>query len=93
MQFPTWADSPKMTKHQRAVGRLKCIVMRLSIEHTGRNSMRAFGALVGLDHSTLSKYIKQGHFTEKAACQVQVRLGDPTITAEDLMNPLGIKPT
>ena len=93
MQFPNWADSPKMTKQQRSVGRLKCIVMRLSLEHTGRNSMRAFGALVGLDHSTLSKYVKQGYFTEKAACQVQVRLGDPSLSAQDLMDPLSIKAT
>ena len=97
MQFPEWADGPKLTKHQRAVGRLKYLIMQLSIEHTGRNSMRAFGELVGLDHSTLSKYVKWGSFTEKAASQVQVRLaakkGAIVVTAEMLMNPLTITKT
>lgn len=93
MQFPTWADGPKLTKKQRAAGRLRYIMMNLSTEFVGRNSMRAFGELVGLDHSTLSKYIKTGHFTEKAASQVEVRLGSKHVTAAMLMDPLSIPKT
>ena len=94
MHFPSWADGPRLTKKQRATGRLRYILMTLSTELTGRNSMRAFGQLVGLDHSTLSKYITQGYFTEKAASQVQVRIGDKgqfKVTAEMLMKPLDIQ--
>lgn len=90
MQFPKWADGPHLSKKERATGRLKFILMSLALEHTGRNSMRALSELVGLDHSTISKYIVAGAFTEKAASQVQVRLGEKVITAEMLMNPLSI---
>lgn len=96
MKFPQWADGPKLTKQQRAEGRLKFLIFTLAIEHTGRNSMRAFGEVVGLDHSTLSKYVKWGAFTEKAASQVQVRLngkGTTPVTVEMLMNPLSIDKT
>lgn len=93
MIFPKWADGAQLTKKQRACGRLKFVMMTIALQHTGRNSMRSLSELVGLDHSTLSKYLKQGFFTEKAASQVQLRLNDKGITVAMLMDPLSIPKT
>lgn len=90
MEFPKWADAPKMKKADRASGRLRYLLMTLALTHTGKNSVRALSTIVGLNHSTLSKYIKQGFFTEKAAAQVQLRIG---FSAAFLMDPLSIPNT
>jgi hypothetical protein len=90
MQFPKWADGPRLTKAERASGRLKYLVLTLATEHTGRASMRSLANAVGLEHSTVSKSITQGSFSEKSALQILHRLKPRLVTVEMLMNPMGI---
>lgn len=87
--FPQWVDAPTK-KAQRATNRLLYIVRKIAIERTGSHSMRGFAEIVGLSHSTISKYCKAGAFTEKAACVLEVKLGKDTVTAAMLTNPLDI---
>lgn len=90
MLFPKWADAPRMPKAERAAGRLQYLVQTLALEHTGRASLRSLANTVGLEHSTVSKSIKQGSFSEKSALQIVHRLKPRTVTPEMLMNPLSI---
>ena len=93
MHFPEWADNKRMTKKQRASARLKFILMELANRHTGRASLRGLAEVVGLNHSTLCKYVKDGRFTESKACQMEVRLGRSSVTAAMLIDPLSIVST
>lgn len=90
MLFPKWADGPRMTKAERASGRLQFLVQTLALEHTGRSSLRSLAAAVGLEHSTISKAVNQGAFSEKSALQIAHRLKPRIVTAEMLMDPLSI---
>lgn len=90
MLFPKWADAPRMTKAERASGRLKFIVQSLALEHTGRSSLRSLAKAVGLEHSTIGKSITQGSFSEKSALQIVHRIKPRLVSAEMLMNPLAI---
>lgn len=90
MLFPKWADGPRMSKAERATGRLQFLAQTLALEHTGRSSLRSLSAAVGLEHSTVSKSIKQGFFSEKSALQIVHRLKSRNLTPEMLMDPLSI---
>lgn len=87
--FPQWVDAPAR-KAERATNRLLYIVRKIAIERTGSQSMRGLGEIVGMNHSTISKYCKAGAFTEKAACVFEVKLGKDTVSAAMLTHPLDI---
>lgn len=90
MLFPKWADAPRMSKAERASGRLQFLVQTLALEHTGRASLRSLATVVGLEHSTIGKSIAQGSFSEKSALQIVHRLKPRIVTPEMLMNPMSI---
>ena len=90
MLFPKWADAPRMSKSERASGRLQFLVQTLALEHTGRSSLRSLANAVGLEHSTISKAVNQGSFSEKSALQIVHRLKPRIVTPEMLMNPMTI---
>lgn len=87
MIFPPFVDKNK-TKAGRASARLRYILVKLSVEHTGRHSMRGLAEVVGLDHSTLSTYIRKGGFSETAAFRVFHSIPNCPVTIEELMNPM-----
>lgn len=89
MIFPAWVDKPR-SKAQRATNRLKYILSQLAIGATERNSMRALGEVVGLDHSTLAIYVRRGQFSEKAARKIEAKFGSDVCPATHLTNPLNI---
>lgn len=89
MQIPHFVEAGRKTKKAKASARLKYVLSNLAAQHTSRSSMRALGDLVGLDHSTLSAYIRRGSFSEPAAKRIEDRLGlDSDITAAELMDPM-----
>lgn len=88
--FPQWVDAPTR-KAERASNRLQYMLRKTAIELTGTHSMRGLAQLCGMNHSTISKYVKQGRFTEKAACVMEVKIGADKLTAAMLTNPLDIK--
>lgn len=91
MRFPAWVEGPRMTKAQRATARLRFIIKHLALHHTGRSSMRALATKVGLDHSTLAMYCRQGSFSTTAADKIVAALGVKAIRKTDLTDPLSIK--
>jgi hypothetical protein len=90
MEIPTWVDAKKRSKSAKATARLKFMLTYLAAKNTGRGSMRALAELVGLDHSTLSTYIRRGAFSEAAAQRIEAKLGAKQITADMLVDPLSI---
>jgi hypothetical protein len=92
MRFPAWVDGPRKTKAQRATARLKFIIFSLSAG-TERMSARCLAEKVGLDHSTISGYIRRGAFSPNAAAKIETALGRKTIRAEYLTDPLNIPTT
>lgn len=93
MQIPQWVDSKKRRKAERASARLKYILVLLAAKHTGRQSIRALAERCGMDHSTISHYIRQGSFSERAAKRIEGILGRQEITHEWLIDPLEEKKT
>lgn len=95
MQFPKWADSTSLSKQQRASGRLKFITMTLATELSTRASMRALAEKVGLEHSTITKSITQGYFSDKSAITMvhHLKQNSPWLTVEMLTAPMTIRKT
>ena len=93
MQFPPWANGPKLSKKRRASLRLRFIVSNLALNVSGRQSHRALAEHVGLNHSTISLYVSRGAFSEKAAKTIEQRVGQTTCRAEWLTDPLNIETT
>ena len=89
MQIPAFIDRNK-TKSERASARLRYVLISLSVQHTGRHSMRALAELVGLDHSTLSTYIRKGGFSESAATRIVTAIPTCDISVDELMRPLTV---
>lgn len=87
MDIPNWVDAKKR-KSQKPSARLKYILANLAARHTGRQSMRALAEKVGLDHSTLSLYIRRGSFSVSAAERIQTVLGAKEISAAVLITPM-----
>lgn len=90
MHIPTWVEKGLRTKEAKSTARLKFIVGNLAARHTGRASMRALAEHVGLDHSTISGYIRKGTFSEQAAATIIEKLGDTSVTTKMLIEPLTI---
>lgn len=91
MNFPTWVDGPpRKTSQQRASARLQYILSNVALQLTQRQSMRALAEKCAIDHSLLSKYIKQGYFSQSAANRIEFMLGKKHVTAAHLTNPLEI---
>lgn len=88
--IPTWVDKGKTRNAQRASARLDYLMGLLAALHTERKSIRGLAEKVGMDHSTISLYIRNGAFTEAAANRIVTALKDPKLTAAMLMNPMGI---
>lgn len=93
MKFPAWVNGQNKTKQQKASARLKYIMTMLAAKHAPSMSMRGLADIVGLDHSTLSFYIRKGSFSYKAASRIVDALPHGEITIDALMNPLDIKPS
>jgi hypothetical protein len=93
MRFPLWVDGKRMSKAARASARLKYMLSMLAAHVDGRQSMRALGDRVGLNHSTLSLYIRRGSFSESAARKIEEKIGRETIPFEYLVAPLDIAAT
>ena len=91
MQFPSWADAPKLSKKRRATQRLRFIISNLALRVSGRQSHRALADHVGLNHSTISVYVRRGAFSEKAAKVIEDRVGKELCPSEWLTDPLSIK--
>lgn len=90
MHIPKWVEKGLRTKADKAVARLKYVTASLAARHTERNSVRGLAEMVGLDHSTISIYIRRGKFSQKAADLIVQKLGDKTLTATMLTDPLSI---
>jgi hypothetical protein len=88
MQIPQWVERGKRRKAERASARLKYTMTFLAAKHTGRQSIRALAEMVGMDHSTISIYIRRGSFSERAAKRIEEALGTEEVTARFLMEPL-----
>jgi transcriptional regulator with XRE-family HTH domain len=87
MQIPSWVDAKKRRKADKASARLKYILTLTAAKHTGRQSIRALAERCGMNHSTISLYIRKGAFSEKAAKRIEEVIGREEIAAEFLMNP------
>lgn len=88
MQIPSWVEKNARSKNAKASARLKYTLTLLAAKHTARQSIRALAEKVGMDHSTISFYIRRGAFSEKAAKRIEENLGSKEITAAFLRNPL-----
>ena len=90
MYIPAWVEKDKRSQSAKRTARLKFIINGLAARFTSRGSIRAFGLFVGVDHSTISGYIRKGEFSEAAAKTIIAKVGDPTLTVEMLTDPLSI---
>lgn len=90
MQFPHWADAPNLSKKRRASMRLRYLISTLALQATQRTSHRALAAKVGIDHSTISKAVRDGGFSHYSAALIENTLGRQHVRAEWLTDPLSI---
>jgi len=90
MQIPAWVEKGLRTQAQKSRARLKYIVGNLAARHTGRASMRALAEKVGMDHSTISGYIRRGSFSDQAAANVVAALSDSELSVAMLTTPLSL---
>lgn len=90
MHIPAWVEKDKRSLNAKRTARLKFIINNLASRFTSRSSIRAFGLFVGVDHSTISGYIRKGEFSETAANAIIAKVADPEITVEMLTNPMSI---
>lgn len=90
MQIPAWVEKGLRSNAAKSTARLKFIVGNIAARHTGRASMRALAEKVGMDHSTISGYIRRGAFSEQAALTMVVKLNDPTVSVGMLLSPLSL---
>lgn len=89
MQIPHFVEVGRKTKKAKASARLKFVLANLAAQHTSRSSMRALADKIGMDHSTLSTYIRRGYFSEPAAKRIEEVMGAVSdITAAELMDPM-----
>lgn len=90
MNIPAWVDKGKRSKSERCVARLKYVIGMLAARHTSRGSARALAEMVGLNHSTVSIYVRRGKFSDQAARTIVTSLNDSTLTVGMLTDPLSI---
>lgn len=88
--IPSWVEKGKTRKEERATARLDYLLGLLAALHTERKSMRGLAEKVGLDHSTISGYIRQGAFTQSAAQRIVDTLKDPKLSVTMLTEPLTV---
>lgn len=69
----------------RASARLRHMLETLAMQVTARRSMRALAEHVGLDHSTLSYYIRVGRVSQDGATLISEKVGAHVVTAKQLM--------
>lgn len=70
--------------NKRASARLRHMLEMLAMQVSTRRSMRALAEHVGLDHSTLSYYIREGRISEDGAKTIVEKLGQ-LVTVKQLM--------
>jgi IS30 family transposase len=91
MTIPHRVDAKLRSKSAKSTARLRYIVAQLAATYTARNSVRALAELVGIDHSTISIYIKRGAFSDSATAKIMAALPDlNNISKEHLTNPMSI---
>lgn len=94
MHIPKRVEKGLRTKAEKAVARLRYVMAILAARHTERNSLRNLAEMLGVDHSTISIYVRRGEFSQKAAERIVQKLaektGDKTLTASMLTDPLSI---
>lgn len=88
--IPTWVDKKARSKAEKASARLDYLLGLIAAIHTDRKSIRGVAEKVGLDHSTISLYIRQGKFSEKAAARMVAGIKDEHLTVAMLTDPLSI---
>ena len=90
MDIPSWVEKGKRTDRQRASARLKYVMMTMASRHTPRHSIRGLAELVGMNHSTLSIYIRRGECSAAAAQRIVEKLNDSGLTTTMLTDPMSI---
>lgn len=89
--FPDWVTKPKrQTRRQMAVKRLQFVVMNAALQRAGAGNIAAFAKLLGMERTTISTYIRQGHFSHPAALLAETTFGTDLVQKEWLTNPLDI---
>lgn len=88
--IPTWVDKNKSRGRDKASARLDYLVGLLAALHTERKSIRGLAEKIGMDHSTISLYIRKGAFTMPAATRIVETLKDPKLAVTMLTEPLTI---
>ena len=88
--IPHWVDKKARSNAARCSARLDYLLGLLAAHHTDRKSLRGLAEKIGMDHSTLSLYVRQGKFTDTAAAKMVEGLADANLTASMLIDPLSI---
>lgn len=88
--IPSWVDKGKTRSKDKASARLDYLVGLLSALHTERKSVRGLAEVVGMDHSTISLYVRQGEFSVSSAERIVEALKDPKLAVTMLTEPLTI---
>ena len=91
MNFPEWVDKPKQ-KTKRAQNRLRYVMNTLANHATGRSSLRSLASHVGMNHSTLAIYIRNGKCSLACAKRLQDTFGKELAPFDFLIDPLNFKP-
>jgi hypothetical protein len=87
MLIPAFVTARKRKKSERASAVLRYVLANLAAKYTGRQSMRALAEVVGVDHSTLSTYIRRGSLSVATATRITVKFPDCGVSIAQLVDP------
>lgn len=88
MLIPQWVDTHKRSNNAKSRARLRYVLANIAAKHTGRQSMRALAEHVGVDHSTLSTYVRRGGCSTATAKRIIDTFPDCGLSIENLVNPM-----
>lgn len=90
MKFPKWVAPSKTSKTQVASNRLRYLLGRLALEFSAEGTLKALCRKVGVSHSTISIYIRNGHFSPVMALKFEKAFGAERAAAMWLQDPSSI---
>lgn len=90
MNIPDHILRGKRSKADKSSAILKFVILNLAAQHTDRASVRSLAKRVGLEHSTISIYIRRGQFSPAAAERIVRELAVTDVKPDHLINPLAL---
>lgn len=88
MNIPEHVCRGKRSNADKSSAILKFVLLNLAARYTSRASIRSLAEEVGMDHSTICLYMRNGSFSNTAANRIIETFPDTGLRADNLVQPL-----